>query len=201
MIYRKSPPGDERGSGGMAEPARCPQRLILALLLTSFLSLVPVKTPFAQTLPEFSADTAFAMNLWQALRDARLVGENVVQSHAYPGQHPHGAVLQNLYATLDVSGEATEVIVNRGYAGKGISVQAVHNSPARYLRNIAVMSRATGLDTASNDWFWASYLPDGSLLQSDDGLPLAGRGGTSDRVTRCVDCHRSAPGADSVFSR
>ena len=61
---------------------------------------------------------------------------------------------------------------------------------------ISVMYRAKGADAKNSDWYWLSFLPDGSVAKSPadaGGRPIAGR------VASCIECHQKAGGKDLVF--
>lgn len=146
-------------------------------------------------------DTDYAAKLWQALTDANLVGDDAVESKAYPGQHPHGAVLQTIYTTLSMDGQEHELIVKRNYGGDGVSVNSVAENPGQYLAAVTVMYKRPGYDPDNNDWFWAKYLPDGSLDKNPKGMQLAGRVAKVDPPAGCIACHSAAPGGDMVFTK
>ena len=139
-------------------------------------------------------------NYWQALVAANLAGPNSMQSKAYPGQHPHGAVLENWETELTVGGNTNVVIVKRNYGGDGVSVNAVAEDPSKYLAAVTVMFKRPGYDSDNSDWFWAKYLPDGSLDKNPKGMQLAGRVARVDPPAGCIGCHSAAPGGDMVFT-
>lgn len=143
---------------------------------------------------------AYAGDLWRALEEARLVGSNAIETKAYPGQHPHGAVLQNVDGTLTVNGVTGPVIVKTNYGGDGASVESVTMNPSQYLAAVTVMFKRPGYDPENNDWFWAKYLPDGSLDKNPKGMQLAGRVAKVDPPAGCIACHSAAPGGDMVFT-
>ncbi|MCB1809986.1 MAG: cytochrome P460 family protein [Candidatus Competibacteraceae bacterium] len=143
---------------------------------------------------------AYAGDLWQALQSARLVGPGAIETKAYPGQHPHGAVLQNVDGMLTVNGVTSPVIVKNNYGGEGVSVENVTRNPSQYLAAVTVMYKRPGYDPDNNDWFWAKYLPDGSLDKNPKGMALAGRVAKVDPPGGCIACHSAAPGGDMVFT-
>ncbi|MCB1809044.1 MAG: hypothetical protein KDJ99_28985, partial [Candidatus Competibacteraceae bacterium] len=61
------------------------------------------------------------------------------------------------------------------------------------------MYQRPGYDPDNNDWFWARYLPDGSLDKNAEGIALAGRVAKADPPGGCIACHTAAPGGDLVF--
>ena len=173
---------------------KIPALSILALLLAASAS---------QAQPPFGGpdDTAYADRLWQALTQAHLVGPNAIQSKAYPGQHPHGAVLQTIYTSLNLDGQDNRLIVKRNYGGDGVSTQSVAENPKRFLTAITIMYQRPGYDPVNGDWFWAKYLPDGSLDKNPAGMPLAGRVAKANPSAGCIACHRTAPGGDMIFTK
>ena len=143
---------------------------------------------------------SYAGDLWRALEDANLVGPTAIETKAYPGQHPHGAVLQNVDGMLTVNGVTGPVIVKTNYGGDGASVESVTMNPSQYLAAVTVMFKRPGYDPDNNDWFWAKYLPDGSLDKNPKGMQLAGRVAKVDPPAGCIGCHSAAPGGDMVFT-
>ena len=76
-----------------------------------------------------------------------------------------------------------------------VTSDMVLDDPDELLAEVTIMfRRADGYAPQSGNWFWAKYLPDGSLDQAPDETPLAGR------VTGCIQCHQSAPGEDQLFT-
>lgn len=64
---------------------------------------------------------------------------------------------------------------------------------------VTVMWKIDGYEPSAADWFWAKYLPDGTLDTNPDGVPLAGRVGLGGEMG-CIPCHSGADGGDYVFS-
>ncbi len=146
-------------------------------------------------------DVTYAAELWRVLEDSRLVGADAIHSHAYSGIHPHGAVLTTAKTRIQVGSDVGTVIVKNNYGGDGVSPQTVANEPEKYLAAVTVMFERPGYDPDNNDWFWAKYLPDGSLDKNSMGIQLAGQIAKGDTEAGCIACHRAAPGGDMVFSR
>lgn len=145
-------------------------------------------------------DVTYAASLWAALAEAKLAGPGAVESTPYTGQHPHGAILQNIESTLTVGRETGAVIVKRNYGGEGVSKEAVASNPNAYLKAVTVMFKRAGYDPDNRDWFWAKYKPDGSLDTNPKGMALAGRVAKVDPPAGCIGCHKAAPGGDYVFT-
>ena len=156
----------------------------------------------SEPMPVFGGDdsVAYAAQLWGALNDVGMAGSNAVMSKPYKGQHPHGAVLDTIEGSVTVSGHKGRVIVKRNYGGEGVSEAAVANDPNKFLGAVTVMfKREAGYDSDNQDWFWAKYLPDGSLDKNPKGMQLAGRVAKG-ADKGCIACHGAAPGGDMVFN-
>ena len=54
------------------------------------------------------------------------------------------------------------------------------------------------MDTSTGDWFYAKYLPDGSLDQNPNGVALAGLVGKNAEAG-CIACHQNA-GENYLFT-
>lgn len=143
---------------------------------------------------------AYAGKLWSALDSAGMLNAKTNASAAYKGSHPHGAVLRNIDGMLTVDGATGPVLVKSNYGGEGVSIESVTADPAKYLMAITVMYKRSGYDPENNDWFWAKYLPDGSLDKNPKGMQLAGRVAKVEPPGGCIACHKAAPGGDMVFS-
>lgn len=142
----------------------------------------------------------YSQQLWSALTEAGLAGPDALMSKPYQGQHPHGAVLDTFERDLTVDGHTGTVIVKRNYGGEGISVSGVANDPDKWLKAVTVMyRREKGYDPDNQDWFWAKYLPDGSLDKNPKGMALAGRVAKG-MDAGCIACHSGAPGGDLVYN-
>ena len=112
-------------------------KMLVSAIVGTFLSVsISQAQPFGG-----ADDTAYAAALWQALNAANLAGPGALESKAYPGQHPHGAVLQNMDSTIAVNGQTGAVIVKRNYGGEGVSVEAVAQDPSKYLAAVTVILR------------------------------------------------------------
>lgn len=142
----------------------------------------------------------YAERLWSAMEAADLAGPGALVSKPYQGQHPHGAVLDTIEGTLSVGGHTGTLIVKRNYGGEGVSIDKVYNDPDRWLGAVTVMfKRESGYDPDNKNWFWAKYLPDGSLDKNPKGAALAGRVAKGMNAG-CIACHTGAPGGDYVFN-
>lgn len=140
-------------------------------------------------------DQSYAAGLWQAMTDRDLAGENAVQAFPYPGTDPHGMMLETFYTEATIDGHSGDLVIKRNYGPEGVTVDQVLGARDAHLASVTVMfRRADGYAPDSGDWFWAKYLPDGSLDQAPDGTPLAGL------AQGCIGCHAGADGGDYLFT-
>lgn len=151
-------------------------------------------------MPEFGTaeDVDFASSLWSAMQDrgvAGMSGDNVIRGFPYKGTEPHGFVLDTLYLDATVDGQQGSLIVKRNFGPEGVSIDEVLNNPGEHLAAVTVMfKREEGYAPESGDWFWAKYLPDGTLDQTDTDVQMSGK------VAGCISCHSGAEGGDMVFT-
>ncbi len=145
-------------------------------------------------------EVAYAAELWGALNDAKMVGDGMIRTFPYEGIAPHGMMLETFYTEATIGGHTGTLIVKRNYGPEGVEEDAVLMDPAKHLGAITVMfKREAGYDADNNDWFWAKYLPDGSLDKNPKGMQLAGRVAKG-KPKGCIACHSGAPGDDYVFT-
>lgn len=143
---------------------------------------------------------AYAADLWKSLNSAKLVNSPADNPAPYKGVHPHGAVLTAATSEVSVDGYTGKVIVKKNYGGKGVSTGAVASDPAKYLKAVTVMfQREEGYDAENQNWFWAKFMPDGSLAKNDKGMQLAGRVAKG-KPKGCIACHSAAPGGDMIYT-
>lgn len=81
----------------------------------------------------------YADALWKKMEQADFVGDGVIKTVPYEGQHPHGAVLETLYGKVSVKGHTGEQIVKRNYGGEGITNAKVAKNRKEYLSAVTVM--------------------------------------------------------------
>lgn len=113
-----------------------------------------------------------------------------------PGNSPHGAWLKyyvNETALSDLQNfPHGSVIIKENYPDTMSSTGP-----------ITIMARIEGYDSEIYDWFWAKYLPDGSLDTNEDGVKLAGQvakgAGENGEHAACIGCHSGASGGDYAF--
>lgn len=154
----------------------------------------------AQDMPFGSeADTEYAQLLWQAMAAVKLVGTGMIRATPYEGTDPHGMMLETFYTTATISGHEGDLIVKRNFGPEGVSADAVLREPEKHLGAYTIMfRREAGYDPEDQNWFWAKFLPDGSLDKAANGTALAGRVGKG-METGCIACHAAA-GDDMVFT-
>ena len=171
------------------------RRFLFTALTVLSIAAVVGGVALAQTAFGTREDQGFAKTLWQTLDRHQLVGARQITHVPYQGRAPHGDILEALTSEITVKGITGEVIVKRNYGGPGVSPSAVANDRERFLGAVTVMfKRERGYDANGKDWFWAKYLPDGSLDKAPNGTPLAGR------VAGCIACHNTAEGGGMVFT-
>jgi hypothetical protein len=139
-------------------------------------------------------DQAYAEDLWQAMVSQNLAGEGAVQAFPYEGTTPHGVMLETFYTETSVDGHTGALVIKRNYGAEDVTVDDVLDAPADHLQAVTIMfRRAEGYAPDSGDWFWAKYLPDGTLDQTPDGTAIAGL------AQGCIACHSGA-GEDYLFT-
>ncbi len=172
------------------------------ILVVATLTTIVGVSLFAQMeKPPFGTkqDVAYAEAVWKAIEKKNLVGAGAVNTVPYPGQSPHGAVIETLYDTITVKGHAGQAIVKRNYGGENLRPSEVVFARDEYLQSITIMfKREPGYDGENKDWFYAKYQPDGSLEKHPKGMELAGRVAKG-MNQGCIACHRSAAGGDFMF--
>jgi hypothetical protein len=170
-------------------------KVIKTILISSLLVLAGTANaaPFGG-----KEDVAYAKDLWKAMTEAAYVGEGSIMSRAYKGQHPHGAVLDTIEGPIELKGKLHKIIIKRNYGGPGVSIDAVQNDPAKFLKAVTVMLKRPGYDPETQDWFWVKYKADGSLDTNPAGMMLAGKVAKG-KPKGCIACHTAAPGKDMMF--
>ena len=138
-------------------------------------------------------DIDYAKQLWLKM-EAR--GLNSTPANLYVGGPPHGPVREVLEAVID----GKRIIVKRNFGGEGISVEAVSQNRAAFLKAVTVMAkREDSYDAENGNWFWVKYKPNGNLHTNAKGMKLAGRVAKG-MDKGCIACHQSASGNDLVFA-
>ncbi|MEF2552278.1 cytochrome P460 family protein [Aurantimonas sp. A2-1-M11] len=140
-------------------------------------------------------DKDYAGQLWQIMQERNLAGEDAVQAFPYPGTDPHGMMLETFYTDATVDGHTGTLVIKRNYGPEGVTVDQVLGSPGDHLGAVTIMfRRANDYASDSGNWFWAKYLPDGTLDQTAEGTSIAGL------AQGCISCHATAEGEDYLFT-
>lgn len=163
------------------------------MLIGSALSLV-ASTALAQ---DFGGqeDQDYAAEIWQYLQEQNFAGDDAVQAFPYEGTDPHGVLLETFYTDATVDRHTGALVIKNNYGPEGVTIDEVLGDRDTHLAAVAIMFRRNeGYAPDSGDWFWAKYLPDGSLDQTPDGTPIAGM------AAGCIACHASAGGVDYLFT-
>ena len=138
-------------------------------------------------------DIDYSRQLW-AKMEAR--GLNSTPANLYVGGPPHGPVREVLEAVID----GKRIIAKRNFGGEGVSVEAVSQNRAAFLKAVTVMAkREDSYDAENGNWFWVKYKPNGNLHTNAKGMKLAGRVAKG-MDKGCIACHQSASGNDLVFA-
>ena len=165
-------------------------------------ALIGLSLPFFALAAPFGndADIADAKNVWQASLDAGFVGDDAIVTRPYKGAPPHGMILELTEKKVTIDGVTGALVVKKNYGGNGLTVDDVINDPKKYLKAVTIQfKREAGYDAENKDWFYAKYLPDGSLDKNPKDMKLAGRVAKG-APTGCIACHKSAPGGDFIFN-
>ncbi|MDG6242821.1 MAG: cytochrome P460 family protein [Methanolobus sp.] len=108
----------------------------------------------------------------------------------WPGQvsHAQGSGVHGDYITIYVSDDALSLAESGGQVMpyETMVVKEGFNSD-RELIGVYLMYKAEGFDPDHNDWFWASYSPDGDV-QAEGKVP------------GCINCHERRKNIDYIFS-
>lgn len=140
-------------------------------------------------------DQDYAGQLWQTMTERNLAGDDAVQAFPYPGSDPHGIMLETFYTDATIDGHTGTLVIKRNYGPEGVTVDQVLGAREEHLAAVTIMfRRADDYAPDTGNWFWAKYLPDGSLDQTPDGTLLAGM------AQGCISCHASAEGDDYLFT-
>lgn len=166
-------------------------KLLKSVICAAFCAATPLA---AQDMAPFGGDEdmAFAADLWQIMIDANLAGEGAVQSFPYPGTDPHGMMLETFYTAATVGDHTGALVIKRNYGPEGVTEDEVISDPAGHLGAVTIMyQREADYDPDTGNWFYAKYLPDGTLDKNPAGMSLAGLVG-KDADAGCIACHQNA---------
>ncbi len=146
------------------------------------------------------ADQAYADALWSTMIDRDLIGDGAPMIFPYDGIEPHGFQLTTLYTTAEIEGHEGALVIKNNYGPADVSADEVIADPDGHLAAITVMfQREAGYDDETGNWFYAKYLPDGTLDVNPAGMALAGLVGKN-ADAGCIACHQAAGGDDYLFT-
>lgn len=171
-------------------------------LLGASLALTLTVPAIAQDTPPFGQeeDRDYAQKVWAQMEEMNLAGDSMLMAFPYEGTDPHGMMLETFYTTASVDGHEGQLVVKRNYGPEGVEAAQVLANPAEHLGAITIMfRREEGYDPENKDWFWAKYLPDGTLDKNPNGVDLAGRVAKGADMG-CIACHSGAEGDDYLFT-
>lgn len=144
-------------------------------------------------------DIAFAEAIWAELQELQMAGDNAIMSLPYQGGPPHGMMLETFLMRAEIAGEEGLLVVKRNYGPEDVTEDEVLADPSGHLGAITVMfQRPEGYDPEHDDWFYAKFLPDGTLDRNPAGMALAGAVGRN-LEAGCIACHINASGDDYLF--
>ena len=175
---------------------------IMAVLGVTAAMAIPLATTANSQMAPFGDEgsVAYAAKLWDAMGKLNLTGDDAIRSFPYEGTDPHGMMLETFYLKASIDGHTGDLVVKRNYGPAGVEEAAVLNNPSKHLGAVTVMfRREAGYDDDNKNWFWAKYLPDGSLDKNPKGMMLAGKVAKGAKVG-CIACHTGAPGGDYLFT-
>lgn len=137
-------------------------------------------------------DNAYAQKVWQVLQREKLIGDARMRSYPFVGSRPHGSIQEIIAKEIEVDGVTGRVVVKHNYGAKGgLTPKQVYSAQTdeNYEALTIMFKREAGYDSANNDWFWAEYKKDGSIINYN-GTDLSGRS------SLCLGCHTPLGGAD-----
>ena len=157
---------------------------ILALVLSSatLFAEIKSKTPFYGG----EKDVEYSKYLWTKLVETKLNSSKAVVYTAGPSHHRIREVLESKI-------DGNRVIVARNYDGEDIRMSKVRKDRAKYLQTIDVMIKKENYNPRYQNWYWASYKPDGTLHEDKENVKVAGK------VSACIACHINASDGTLMF--
>jgi len=122
----------------------------------------------------------------------QLVGEERTRSFPFVGSRPHGSVQEVIATEAEIDGHTGRLIVKHNYGTKEeLTPKSVYaaSQNENYVALTIMFQREEGYDPGNNDWFWAEYNPDGSIIVYQDAH-------LSGRSSFCLGCHTPLGGKD-----
>ncbi len=102
---------------------------------------------------------------------------------------PHGALVKT-YMNRVAAGNASNL-------PNGSMIIKENYSPDKKLMAITLMYKSKGFNPAAGDWYWAKFMPDGTVAQMDTPK---GKMALSGKAKGCIDCHADADGDFAFFN-
>jgi hypothetical protein len=171
-------------------------------VMTLLAGLVVAGSGIAQDAMPFGSadDSAYAAAIWDSMVESNLAGDGIVISYPYPGTDPHGFLLETFYTQATIGGHTGALVVKRNFGPLDVTEDEVSGDPKGHLGAITIMfEREADYDPITQNWFYAKYLPDGTLDANPAGVALAGLVG-KDADAGCIACHQNAGGDDYIFT-
>ena len=162
--------------------------IITIVLLFPFYTLADIPKPTSGT----AEDNAYAAKVWIYMQKHNLVGENRIRSFPFIGSRPHGSIQEVVAIEAKIDGQAGRLVVKHNYGAKdGLTPESVYgsNQNNNYEALTVMFQREDGYDPSNNNWFWAEYTSEGSIINYQ-GKDLSGRS------TLCIGCHTPLGGKD-----
>ena len=173
--------------------------IVTAVVTLGLVGAVAAGTASEQDPPPFGGpdDVGFAADLWKAMDGYR---DWQIRTDAIRGRSPHGAWVKLYSSFVTVNGRSYAAVIKDNFGGEGVSKERVDSDPGSWLGAVTIMlKRESGYDSDNQDWYWAKYLPDGSLDKNPMGMQLAGRIAKG-MNQGCIACHQAAGGGDYLFT-
>jgi hypothetical protein len=108
----------------------------------------------------------------------------------YEGQEPHGMLLTTYVNDIALAG----INDKSGNLAEGSIIVKENYTPDEELAAITVMYKVAGFNTDHHDWFFAKFLPNGTLDAAPDGTAMEGT------VAACQACHSTKKDNDYIFT-
>ncbi|MFT5521218.1 MAG: hypothetical protein ACI9IA_001819 [Enterobacterales bacterium] len=137
-------------------------------------------------------DNAYAAKVWQYMLKNKLIGKDRIRSFPFKGNRPHGSIQELISTNAEIEGHTGKLIVKHNYGSKdGLTKEEVYGADQaeNYVALTIMYQREKGYDSANDDWFWAEYNADGSIINHQE-VDLSGRS------KFCLACHTPLGGKD-----
>jgi cytochrome P460 len=172
-------------SKGMIRTSSCFMFILSALYLTACGSKGG-GSPAPATLP--GADAAQLFNYIKNQNPYTSWAAWPLTTKLYPGRDPHGAFLNNYVSDIAAASiaAATDPVAQHGMANGSIIVKENYGLDKTFAA-LTVMYRVHNYNPPAGDWFWAEYLPDGTVV-------------VSGKVADCIACHSNVNANDDLFT-